>query len=264
MSILQTLTVLKIGGNVVDNPSLLTEVLKGFSTWGGYKCLVHGGGKIANVYLNKLGIEPHMIEGRRVTDAPTLEVVTMVYAGLINKQLVGLLQSMGCNAIGLSGADAAVIPAKKRPSDPIDYGFAGDVILSDIPGYTIKSWLEDNLTPVFCPLTFDKQSGGLLNTNADTIASSVALTMSSFFRVRLVYCFEKNGVLLDPDQENSVIPTLNAADFLQYKNEGVISAGMIPKLENAFTAIAKGVSEVCICGPSAFRKENPIQGTLIS
>ena len=261
---MRTLTVLKIGGNVLDNSELLPEILKNFSERSGLKILVHGGGKVANRYLQALGINPVMIEGRRVTDAKTLEVVSMVYAGLINKQLVGMLQTFGCNALGLSGVDAAVIPASKRSPIPVDYGYVGDVILSDIPGQLIHHWLEDNMTPVFSPLSFEKKSGSILNTNADTIASAVSAAMASFYTVRLVYCFEKKGVLSDPGDENSVIESMTFREFQQWKQEGVITEGKIPKLENAFTALSKGVSEVWICGPQAFRKENPFSGTLIT
>lgn len=256
------LTILKIGGNILDNPSYLENLLDSFSLLPGKKILVHGGGKIANVLMEQLGIKPNMVDGRRITDEKTLEIVTMVYAGLINKNLVAQLQKRGCEAIGLTGADANIIPAVKRPVKEIDYGFVGDVYPTDINSNTIISFLGMGLVPVCAPITHNGD-GDLLNTNADTIASSVATALAPYYQVNLIYCFEKNGVLMDPQDENSVISKIDPKIFEEYKESGVISAGMIPKLENAFKALNAGVKQVTICGPSAFKHENPVVGTVI-
>lgn len=256
------LTILKIGGNILDNAPLLDNVLDAFSRSQKKKILIHGGGKIANVLMEQLGIVPIMVEGRRITDERTLDIVTMVYAGLINKKIVAGLQKRGCEAIGLTGADANIIPATRRAVKDIDYGFVGDVVPSDISTNTIISLISMGLVPVCAPITHNGE-GDLLNTNADTIASSIAIALAPYFQVNLVYCFEKNGVLLDPKDDNSVIPMLNKHTFAEYKASGVISAGMIPKLDNAFQAISEGVSRVTICGPDAFRPQNPLGGTAI-
>lgn len=257
------LTVLKIGGNVLDNPAALQSMLDSFAAMKGRKILIHGGGKIANVLMKQLGIEPKMVDGRRITDEKTLEIVTQVYAGLINKNLVSQLQARSCNAIGLTGADANTIPAVKRPVKEVDYGFVGDVDTSKINATAIKGLVEQQLVPVFAPLTHD-QKGSLLNTNADTIASSIAIAMAKHYKVKLVYCFEKNGVLSDPENEDSVIPLINEAAFADYKAKGVIHSGMIPKLDNAFAALKAGVSEITICGIGAFKSSDAVSGTLLS
>ncbi|HEX3007214.1 MAG TPA: acetylglutamate kinase [Bacteroidales bacterium] len=256
------LTVLKIGGNILDNEAFLENLLDSFSLLQGKKILVHGGGKIANVLMEKLGIAPKMVEGRRITDEETLKIVTMVYAGLINKNLVAQLQKRGCESIGLTGADANIIPAVKRPAKEVDYGFVGDVYPKDISSNTIINFLSMGLVPVCAPITHNGE-GDLLNTNADTIASSVAIALAPFFHVNLVYCFEKNGVLMNPADENSVISRIDMNAFTEYKASGVISAGMIPKLDNAFAAINSGVKQVTICGPAAFRQDKPVPGTVI-
>lgn len=256
------LTILKIGGNILDNQVFLKSMLDAFADMEGNKILIHGGGKIANVLMKQLGIEPKMVDGRRITDERTLEIVTQVYGGLINKNLVSQLQARGCNAIGLTGADANTIPAVKRPVKEVDYGFVGDVNTSEIQSETIHGLLLMKLVPVFAPLTHD-QKGSLLNTNADTIASSIAVAMAKNYPVRLIYCFEKNGVLSDPENESSVIDQINEITFTDYKSKGVIHSGMIPKLDNAFAALKSGVSEIVICGPSAFDKSNPVKGTSI-
>lgn len=256
------LVILKVGGNVLDNPLVLESVLDAFADSGNKKILIHGGGKIANVLMEKLGVIPNMVEGRRITDDKTLEIVTMVYAGLINKNLVAQLQKRGCEAIGLTGADANIIPAVKRPVKEIDYGFVGDVYPKDINANTISSFINMGLVPVCAPITHDGE-GVLLNTNADTIASSLAIALAPFYAVNLVYCFEKNGVLKDPADENSVISEINPELFAEYKASGIISAGMVPKLENAFKAIESGVKKITICGPAAFYSENGIAGTTI-
>jgi acetylglutamate kinase len=258
---MESLTVLKIGGNVIDNPPVLEAVLRDFSAWQCPRILVHGGGKIASKLMEKLGIPPKMVEGRRITDRETLDIVTMVYAGLINKSMVATLQGCACNAIWLTGADGNIIPAGKRPVKDIDYGFVGDVdancISPNMLGYLIKT----GLTPVIAPITHDG-AGTLLNTNADTIASSVAIALAKTFQVQLVFCFEKKGVLRDPDDDHSVIEFMNEALFRKYRDEGIVTSGMIPKLDNAFTALRGGVSEVRICGPDGL-KAGKMGGTSI-
>ncbi|GJM63883.1 acetylglutamate kinase [Persicobacter diffluens] len=239
------LTIVKVGGNVVNNPEVLSQLLKDFSTLPGYKLLVHGGGKIASEISKSLGINPQMIEGRRVTDAETLKVITMVYGGLINKNIVAELQTLGCNAIGLTGADMNVIPAKKRNPDPIDFGFVGDFDPDDINVEVLASLINQGVNPVMAPLTHDQQ-GSILNTNADTIASGLAIALSKHFEVTLAYCFEKNGVLRDAEDDSSVIEQINPPIYQSLKAEGIIFDGMIPKLDNAFLAISKGVAKVLI------------------
>ncbi|MDP4209657.1 MAG: acetylglutamate kinase [Bacteroidota bacterium] len=256
------LTIIKIGGNVLDNPSLLQSVLDSFAAMEGNKILIHGGGKIANVLMKELGIEPKMVDGRRITDEKTLEIVTQVYAGLINKNLVSQLQARGCNAIGLTGADANTIPAVKRPVKTIDYGFVGDIDTSKINANTISGLLKQGLVPVFAPITHDTK-GNLLNTNADTIASSVAIALAGMYSVKLIYCFEKNGVLSNPDDDTTVIPEITEKTFVGYKEQGVIHSGMIPKLDNAYAALKAGVASIVICGPEAFKSANAIPGTTI-
>jgi len=238
------LTVAKIGGNVIDNPDALKRFLLAFSSIPGDKILIHGGGKVATQVAEKLGIQTTMIDGRRITDRPMLDVVTMVYGGLVNKQIVAQLQSMNVNAIGLTGADASTVLARKRPVKDIDYGFAGDIV--EVDSGQIQFFLRQGLTPVYAPLTYDKE-GNLLNTNADTMASAIAVDMTHHDVVTLVYCFEKKGVLANPDDDNSVIPELTPALYAEHKAAGTINKGMIPKLDNAFAAIQKGVSRVIIC-----------------
>jgi acetylglutamate kinase len=241
------LLIIKIGGNVVDTPSVLSQVLRDFSAIEGRKMVVHGGGKIADVLLKKMDIVPQKIEGRRITDEATLDVVTMVYAGLINKKIVAELQSVGCNALGLTGADMNAIQAHKRVSkNGIDYGFAGDIDNTNTEGV---SKLLDSIadTLVFAPITHDKK-GQLLNTNADTIAATLAVAMSEKYDVTLKFIFEKKGVLSNPADDESVIPTMRYADFQAGKADGSIYEGMIPKLDNAFNVLKSGVSSVIICG----------------
>jgi acetylglutamate kinase len=244
------LTIIKIGGNVVDNPTLRESFLNDFAQIPSPKILVHGGGKIATQVAVKLDVETVMVEGRRITDKAMLDVVTMVYGGLVNKTLVAQLQSRGVNSIGLTGADAGVILSKKRPVAAIDYGFVGDI--EKVDNVFIDSLLRQNLAPIFAPLTYDKE-GNILNTNADTIAQALAIAMSKNYEVNLVYCFEKKGVLTDVDDDNSVIPVLRKEDYEQLKTDGVIHTGMIPKLDNAFKAIAEGVSQVTICHAAEVR-----------
>ena len=239
------LTVVKIGGNIIDDKDRLSSVLKDFAGIEGHKILVHGGGKIASEIGEKLGLTPKYVDGRRITDEETLSLVTMVYGGLINKNIVAVLQSEGCNAIGLTGADGGILPAVRRPVATIDYGFVGDVTGDKIMGELISQFLQSGLSPVFAPLTYDGR-GGLLNTNADTIAQEIAQAMSQFMPVQLIYCFEKSGVLADPDDDTTVINSITNTDFEELKEKGIVSGGMIPKLENAFAAISKGVKEVII------------------
>jgi len=203
------------------------------------------------------------VDGRRITDEKTLEIVTMVYAGWINKSLVCQLQARNCNAFGLTGADGNIIPAVKRPVKEIDYGFVGDINTSAINAIAMRGLIEQKLVPVLAPITHNKQ-GSLLNTNADTIASSMAIALASYYDVKLIYCFEKNGVLSNPDDEASVINGISEQEFNNYKSQGIIHSGMIPKLDNAFAALKSGVAEIVICGPQAFQVENAIKGTTIT
>lgn len=238
------LNVIKIGGNVIDNPEKLSKFLTQFASLEGAKIVVHGGGKIATKIAEQLGIKTVMVEGRRITDEAMRDVVMMVYGGLVNKQIVAKLQSLGCDAIGLTGADGGVILAQKRPVKTIDYGFVGDI--EKVDAAFIKHLIGLGKNPVFAPLTFDK-NGFMLNTNADTQASAVAVACAEYFEVNLIYCFEKKGVLTDVNDDNSVISVLTPTDYEQYKAEGVIYEGMIPKLDNAFAAVRSGVSQVIIC-----------------
>ncbi len=240
------LTIIKVGGKVVEEPESLNDLLDQFKKISGNKLLVHGGGRTATHIAEKLGIETKMMDGRRITDSDMLEVVTMVYGGLVNKKIVAALQARGVNAVGLTGADFNLIEAHKRPVKDIDYGFVGDV--DDVNTFELKMLISENVVPVVAPLTHDGK-GQLLNTNADTIASELATELSRHFNVYLFYCFEKKGVLLDPTDDSSVIYELDNNLFNQYTTSGVISAGMIPKLENGFRAKRKGVKEVLITNP---------------
>ena len=269
--------VVKIGGNVVDNPELLAKFVQDFAAMPGMKILVHGGGVMASQMQKSMGMVPQMIEGRRVTDEETLRVVTMVYAGWCNKNITALLQAQGCNAIGLTGADGNAIKARKRPpvfveslKQSVDYGYVGDVSAVSVNTKFIYSLLEKGIVPVFNAINHDGE-GNLLNTNADTIASSVAIAMANYqYRTRrdvccrceecthcsddgrlthvveLLYCFEKDGVLYDKDDDSSVIPTIDRDRFAQLKEEGRVADGMIPKLTNSFKAIDSGVERVVI------------------
>lgn len=259
---MQELTIIKIGGKVVDDEALLISVLKDFAAIPGHKILVHGGGKIASRTSEQLGITPHMVEGRRVTDAETLKVVTMVYGGLVNKNIVAQLQAIRCNAIGLTGADANIITAEKRAVAKVDYGLVGDVLADQLNGEIIQSFLEQGLIPVFAPITHDGK-GQLLNTNADTIASSLAVSLAAFFKVQLVYCFEKKGVLADPENEDAVIPVINSEKYTTLVEDGTVSAGMLPKLENAFAALKNGVESVIICSSENLNLQDNYGGTKI-
>lgn len=237
------LKVVKIGGNVINDREQLEAFLGYFARTGGHRILVHGGGRKATELASALGVETKMVGGRRITDEAGLEIVTMVYAGLLNKNLVAGLQSLGCNAIGLSGADGNSIQAHKRTGSEIDYGFAGDVDAVD--SGMISSLLRARLTPVFCAITHDGK-GQLLNTNADTVASELAKGLSNDFEVELIYCFEKDGVLEDRNDEASVIEHLDPAKYRQLKEHGLVAEGMLPKLDNCFVALEHGVASVHI------------------
>ncbi len=242
---MKQLTIVKIGGNVIDNSEHLHQFLLDFTALPGFKILVHGGGKIATEIGESLGVEAKMVDGRRVTDIETLRIVTMVYAGLINKNLVAQLQAKGSNAIGLTGADGNIITAKKRTVKAINYGFVGDLVENSIDIKMLDSLLKVGLLPVFCAITHDGDTQ-LLNTNADTIASALAIAMSGLYETRLVYCFEKKGVLKDVNNDATVIREIKSSEFENLKAEGIIAGGMIPKLHNAFQAINQGVSTVYI------------------
>lgn len=241
----EEIKVVKIGGNIVDNPEALNSFLIDFQKLEGKKVLVHGGGIMASKMAIDLGLKTTMIEGRRVTDAETLKLVTMVYAGWINKNIVALLQKDGCNAIGLSGADANCIPATKRSTHPVDFGFVGDLDPGKVNTAFINNLLENNIVPVFCGITHDEK-GALLNTNADTIAYSLAVALSQIAKTTLYYCFEKEGVLKNVDDPNSFFVSLTKGEYENYKEQKIIAGGMIPKLHNSFNAIDEGVSEVFI------------------
>ena len=240
----ERLTIVKVGGAVVEDEAQLIQLLKDFSAIEGRKVLVHGGGRRATQVAAQLGIESKMVGGRRITDADMLGVVTMVYGGLVNKNLVARLQANGVNALGLTGADVDVIRSHKRPiKDGVDFGFVGDVERAD--GRMLSRLIEEGITPVMAPLTHDGQ-GNILNTNADTIASETAKALAPNYDVTLIFSFEKKGVLRNPDDDDSVIPVITQADFERYKADGTISGGMLPKIENALSAIGAGVSQVII------------------
>lgn len=245
------LHIVKIGGKLIEEPEKLREVLRMFHQLEGYKILVHGGGKRADELLTQMGIKPQMHEGRRITNEATLEVIVMVYAGLLNKQIVSQLQAMDCNAIGLSGADGDLIRAHKRKVKDIDYGYAGDI--DQVNAQALSQLIGAGFTPVFCAVTHDHK-GQLLNTNADTIASSIARAMTGHFSVSLKLCFEKDGVLSDPKNEKSVIRQIDRQDYQDYCKKGTISEGMIPKMDNAFEALSEGVLEVVIGSPESMSK----------
>ncbi|MBK6264923.1 acetylglutamate kinase [Marivirga sp. S37H4] len=254
------LKIIKIGGNIIDDKSRLQSFLKDFSTISGAKILIHGGGKIASELGAKMGISPKMHEGRRITDAETLDLVTMVYAGLINKNLVAQLQMQHSNAIGFSGADANLITATKRPAKVVDYGLVGDVAISGVQTDTLSGLLKLSLIPVFSPITHDGK-GQLYNTNADTIASVLAMAMSKSYEVELIYCFDKKGVLEDVNDDNSLIKEINTENYKSLKERGAIADGMLPKLETAFQALSHDVKAVRIV--QAEEVANPLAGTFI-
>lgn len=241
---MEIITIVKVGGAVVEDEAQLTQLLKDFAAIEGKKVLVHGGGRRATKVAAALGIESKMVNGRRITDADMLEVVTMVYGGLVNKNLVARLQAAGVNALGLTGADIDVIRSHKRPiKDGIDFGFVGDVEKAN--GQMLHTLINAGITPVMAPLTHDGQ-GHILNTNADTIAGETAKALAPYYDVTLIYSFEKKGVLSNPDDDNSVISEITREDFERYKADGTVAGGMIPKLDNAFDAIDAGVKRVII------------------
>ncbi len=260
-----TLYVIKIGGNVIDNSENLYNFLKDFTALAGNKILVHGGGKVATQLSEKLGIEAKLVDGRRITDIETLRVVTMVYGGLINKNIVAQLQRLGNNAIGLTGADGDFIRTKKRPVKTIDYGFVGDIDENSINPERLQTLINAGFTPVFCALTHDGE-GQLLNTNADTIASALAVALSKLYDTTLIYCFEKKGVLKDINDEDSLISDINPQRYEELKSQQIIHSGMLPKLDNAFNAISCGVKAVIIGHSDDLEKlkHNKPFGTLLS
>ena len=240
---MKQITVIKIGGNVIDNEEVLNAFLARFAAIEGDKILVHGGGKLASRLQKELGQEVQMIDGRRVTDRATLDVVTMVYAGLVNKQIIAKLQALGCNAIGLSGADGNIVRAHRRPAKPIDYGFVGDI--DGVDTTMLRSLLEAGLTPVFSAIMHDG-AGTLLNCNADSVTQAVALGAAQLAPTDLVFCFEKHGVLSDAENDDSVIACITPDSYLQLNADGIVSGGMIPKIENALRAVEQGVRTVRI------------------
>lgn len=252
-----SLTLIKVGGKIVEEASSLQRLLTDFAAISGHKLLVHGGGRSATRIAEQLGIESRMVDGRRITDAETLRVVTMVYGGLVNKNIVAGLQACGVNALGLTGADMDVIRSVKRPVKDIDYGYVGDV--ERVDARLLGDLIARGVVPVMAPLTHDG-AGNLLNTNADTIASETARALAARFDVTLVYCFEKKGVLRDPDDEDSVIPSLNRRSFEALTADGTIAGGMIPKIENGLAAIEAGVKRVIITRADAIDGRS---GTLI-
>jgi acetylglutamate kinase len=263
----QQINVIKVGGAVVEDATSLNNLLTQFAELPGTKVLVHGGGRSATKIAGSLGIESHMVGGRRITDAQMLQVVTMVYAGLVNKNIVAGLQARGVNALGLTGADMDVVRSHKRPlkkmtmddgtEQMVDFGFVGDVDKAN--GEMLCKLIAEGVVPVMTPLTHDG-AGNLLNTNADTIASKVACALAPYYDVTLTFCFEKKGVLRNPDDDESVIPVITEQDFVDYKTSGVISGGMLPKLENAFDAIHLGVQKVVITRSDSINGEG---GTII-
>jgi acetylglutamate kinase len=261
---MEELYIIKIGGNVIDEEENLNDFLKEFAVLKGNKILVHGGGKMATRLSADLNIEAKMVDGRRITDEATLKIVTMVYAGWVNKNIVAKLQHYNLNAVGFTGADANLILSNRRTVGEIDYGFVGDPV--KVNAAFLHQILEESTCPVIAPITHDGK-GSLLNTNADTIASVVAVAMSEFYKVNLIYCFEKSGVLKDSDDDNSVIPAISFSAVENLKEQQVISGGMIPKIDNCFNAIHQGVEKVVICKADNLKylgQEDRFVGTILS
>ena len=252
------LTIIKVGGKIVETPDSLERLLDSFAAVSGHKVLVHGGGRSATSIASRLGIETVMIDGRRVTDAAMLDVVTMVYGGLVNKKIVARLQARGVNALGLTGADLDSIRSRRRDPSPVDYGYVGDV--TAVNAEMLRRLLDADIVPVIAPLTHDG-CGSMLNTNADTMAAETAKALAGYFDVTLIYCFEKPGVLADGDDDTSVIADITPALYRRLRADGVVNGGMIPKLDNAFRAIYDGVSRVVI--KSADDIADPSLGTTI-
>lgn len=255
---MEKLTLIKVGGKIVEEQATLSRLLASFAAIPGRKVLVHGGGRSATAMASRLGIESRMVGGRRITDKSMLEVVTMVYAGLVNKNIVAGLQAQGVNALGMTGADMNILLSDKRPVGEVDYGYVGDVRRVDAAA--LSALIEMGVVPVIAPLTHDGR-GSMLNTNADTMAGETAKALASRYEVSLVYCFEKRGVLRDENDDNSVIGEMTRQQFETYRVEGVVQGGMIPKLENAFDAIRHGVREVIITRADAIGQ--PHEGTRI-
>ncbi|GAA0758320.1 acetylglutamate kinase [Psychroflexus lacisalsi] len=256
---METLKIIKIGGKIINDTVALQQFIEDLSKLKGLKILVHGGGNLASETSKQLGIKIEKVDGRRLTDQKTLDVVTMVYAGKLNKTIVAALQAKGCNSLGLTGADGNLIQSYKRPVTSIDYGFVGDII--QVNTSLIEILLKEEIVPVFCALTHDKQ-GQLLNTNADTIASELAVALASSFSVELYYCFEKKGVLSDMTNDNSVIETLDLEAYHTLFQQGKIADGMLPKLDNCFNALNNKVFKVCIGNPKMIVDSNSIYTTL--
>ena len=254
----EKLTIVKVGGKIVEDEASLQRLILAFAQMDGLRLLVHGGGRTATDVAKRLGVETVMVEGRRVTDQAMLEVVTMVYGGLVNKRVVAALQAAGINAIGLTGADMNVMRAHRRPAGRVDYGFVGDVDKAD--GEALAHLLQSGVVPVMAPLTHDGH-GQLLNTNADTIAGETAKALAHHFEVTLVYCFEHTGVLKDANDEESLIPTINRASFEVLVADGTVSSGMIPKIENCLQAVEQGVARVVITAAAALGTDS---GTVIT
>ena len=250
---MEKLSIIKIGGNIIEDDASLSTFLKLFSKVEGKKILVHGGGKRATAMASKLGITSQMVHGRRITDAETLEVITMVYGGLVNKNIVAQLQALQVDAIGLTGADISSITSEKRPVKEIDFGFVGDV--KKVASNSINKLIKADFTPVFCAITHDG-NGQLLNTNADTITSQVAIGMSKIYETSIYYCFELNGVLKDINDKNSVVKDINSKTYQTLIKEGMIADGMLPKLENCFDALHNGVHRVNMGNTSMLTNEN--------
>ena len=240
---MKTLKIIKIGGNIIDNEDALQQFIKNFAAIDSPKILVHGGGKLATKLSEQMQVEVTMVDGRRVTDTETLDIITMVYAGKINKNIVAQLQANSCNSLGFSGADGNTIVSHKRPVKTVDYGFVGDV--KQVHTKTLELLINNNITPVFCAITHD-ENGQLLNTNADTIASELAIGFAPIYTTELYYCFEKNGVLEDVNNDDSVIENINTKSYKTLIENGIIFEGMLPKLNNCFHAINHQVNKVCI------------------
>ncbi len=260
---MEKLQIIKIGGNIIDDPNSLRSFLADFCRIEGLKILVHGGGKLATSLAERLGIPQTLVEGRRITDADTLDIAVMVYCGLINKNIVAALQASQCNAMGFCGADGNLVKSQKRTHAEIDFGYVGDVLRDGINVKQMTALLEAGIVPVISAITHDG-AGTLLNTNADTMAAKIAVAMSASFDVSLICCFEKNGVLLDPENDESHLPVLNPQTYAELKEKGIISKGMIPKLDNAFEATRSGVRTVVVCHAKAIlNRTYPDHGTLI-
>lgn len=255
---MEKLVLIKVGGKIVEEENTLRQLLKDFAAIEGHKVLVHGGGRSATKLAAELGVETKMVNGRRITDADMLRIVTMVYGGLVNKNIVAKLQALGVNALGLTGADMNLIRSEKRPVKEVDYGYVGDV--KEVNAELLAGLIKQGIVPILAPLTHDKESH-LLNTNADTIAGEAAKALAKYFEVTLMFCFEKKGVLMDENDDESVIPEINREAFKKYVDEGIIQGGMIPKLENAFQAIDAGVRRVVITQASEI---NNGTGTIVS